>query len=218
VLSARDQRDVAAVAADLSTRWGIEATPLVLDLGATEVNPDAFIEEALAALGHLEIAVVTAGVVDDRDGVLAEPEVIAHVGHVNFLSAIQLLGAFARLFHRGSAGHIVAISSIAAAAPRGRNIVYSASKAGLEVFCKGLRHGLQDSGVTIQVFALGYVDTRLAFGQRLLLPAASPDRVARYIMRKLGKSQRLRYYPRFWGLVVRVIRLLPMWVRLRMNY
>lgn len=218
VLSARDRRDVSAVAADLSTRWGVRATPVVLDLGAAELDPEGFIDEAIEVLGDVDVAVVTAGVVDARDGVFAEPEVIAHLARVNFLGAVQLLAAFARHFHGRSAGHVVAVSSIAAAAPRARNLVYSASKAGLEAFCQGLRHGLQGSGVTIQVFALGYVDTRLAFGQRLLLPAASPERVGRHIARKLGTGQGLRYYPLYWGLVVRVIKLLPMWLRLRMNY
>lgn len=218
LLAARDLRDLSVLAANLEIRHGVAAIPRVLDLGAEDLSPDELVEQAASALGGLEIAVITAGVVDQRDSPLAEPELIEHLVRVNYLGTIQLIAAFGRYFRRRAAGHIVVISSIAAAAPRGRNTVYSSAKAGLEVFCRGFRHGLHGSGVRIQVYALGYVDTRLAFGQKLLLPVAAPDRVARYIVERIGGAEGLRYYPRFWSPIVRLLGLVPSAVQHRLRY
>lgn len=218
VVSARDRRDLEAVAADLSTRERAVVRALPVDLSDPGLDPERFARAAAQELGRVDLFVLTAGVVDEEDDGLAAPAPTERLVRVNYLAAIQLLAAFARLQREQGGGQIVAISSIAAAAPRRRNAVYSSAKAGLEVYARGLRHALYGTGVRIQVYALGYVDTRLAFGQRLLFPAASPEAVARQIVGALGSWEGVRYYPRFWSVVVKLFGLVPESLRLRFKY
>jgi len=65
---------------------------------------------------------------------------------------------------------------------------------------------------------LGYVDTAMATGHRLLLPAADPQRIARTVVDGLGRGRRFAYLPRYWRAVVFLLRRLPWPVYRRLNF
>jgi decaprenylphospho-beta-D-erythro-pentofuranosid-2-ulose 2-reductase len=81
-----------------------------------------------------------------------------------------------------------------------------------------VQHRYADSGVSVQVYALGYVDTAMTRGRRLLFPVASPSRVADTIVGALHQSRRFRYSPGFWGVVVFVLRRLPWPIYKRLDF
>jgi len=218
VLAARDPRDLEAVAWDLEIRWAIRARSLPLDLADPELDADTYVRSVERMIGAIEVAVLTAGMIDERDSPTAGREVIERLVRVNYLGTVQLISALTRLFRDRDAGTIIAFSSIAAAAPRKRNTVYSSAKSGLETYCQGLQHLVAGSGVCVQVYALGYVDTGMAFGQHLLFPVASPERVARHVVANLGRDVGIRYFPRFWGVIVRLLALVPRSVYRRLNF
>ena len=85
---------------------------------------------------------VTAGAVDEADDGTAPPAVTTTLVQTNFLGVVTLVGAFVERFERQGGGTIVLFSSIAAAAPRGRNVVYGAAKAALEHYGRSLQHRL----------------------------------------------------------------------------
>lgn len=217
-MSARDLRDLEAVTQDLSIRHGVRAFALQVDIGSPGLDPDRYVNTAVNLLGHVDLAILTAGAVDEADTAFADASTVERLVRTNYLGTIQVMAAFARYFRDRENGRIVATSSIAAAAARDRNAVYSSAKAGLEVYAQGLRHALHGTQVGVEVYALGYVDTHLAFGHKLLFPVASPSRVARWVVRDLGRREGLRYYPRFWAVIVRCLRLLPPWITLRLKY
>ena len=57
---------------------------------------------------------------------------------------------------------------------RSRNVAYSAAKRALASFFESLRHAFADSGVVVQFYVLGYMDTELAAGIQ------SPTSTSRY--------------------------------------
>ena len=218
VVSARDREDLEAVAADLALRHGVAATPLPLDLAGPDDELELFIKACLTALPRIGVVLVPAGAIAvDDDGTAAWPTATTLVT-TNLLGVIKVAGAFVTQLEAQGGGTLVLFSSIAAATPRRHNVVYGAAKAGLDYFGRGLQHRFAGGSVHVQVYALGYVDTAMTRGIRLALPVASPEKVARRVVADLGRPVRVRHLPRWWGLVVRVVRLLPWPVYRRLRF
>lgn len=218
VVAARSSRDLEAVAADLSLRYRVEVHPEPLDLGRDDWDAQAFAERCFERLGEVGCLLLPVGAVDSRDRGLADPEVLSRVLRVNYGGVIQVAAEFAKRFEQAEEGCLVFFSSIAAAAPRSRNTTYSSAKAAVEVYGKGLRHYFACSGVVVQVYALGYIDTSMTFGMDLLLPAASPARVAETIVENLHRDRGLVYLPRLWGPIVWIVSRLPWFIYRRLSF
>jgi short-subunit dehydrogenase len=218
VIGARHAADLDAVAADLALRHEATVTPRPIDLCGPADAVERYADECVETLGGIDAVLVTAGAIDRADDGTAPAAVAATLVQTNFLGVATLVGAFVgRLEDRG-AGTIVLFSSIAAAVPRGRNVVYGAAKAALEHYGRSLQHRLAGGPVRVQVYALGYVDTAMAAGQRLLLPRADPQRIARTVVDGLHRDRRFTYLPRYWAPIVIGLRCLPWPVYRRLKF
>jgi short-subunit dehydrogenase len=218
VIGARHADDLGAVAADLALRYAVTVTPRPVDLCGPADAVERYADECFEALGEVDALLVTAGAVDDADDGTASPTVTATLVQTNFLGVATLVGPFVgRLEHQGG-GTIVLFSSIAAAAPRRRNVVYGAAKAALEHYGRSLQHRLAGGHVRVQVYALGYVDTAMAAGQRLLLPRADPQRIARTVIDGLHRDCRFTYLPRYWRAITFGLRCLPWPIYRRLRF
>ena len=218
VIVARDGRDLECVAADLGQRLGARVVCRPIDITAAEFDVEAFCRDCLDTLDGLDALFLPAGQVSDRDEGLVSGELLGRLVRVNFTGPIDVLAPFVAHFKQQKRGDLVLFSTIAAAAPRGRNMAYAAAKAGLEFYSRALRHHLDGSGVNIQVYALGYVDTAMSFGQSLKLPVAKPAAVADEVVRHLGQDRGVVYYPSFWRYVTLVLRHLPYFLSRRLRF
>jgi decaprenylphospho-beta-D-erythro-pentofuranosid-2-ulose 2-reductase len=218
VVGARDRDDLEAVAADLSLRHGAAVTPLAVDLEGPDDDLELFVKACLSALPTVDAVLVPAGAIASDDDGSAAWSTATTLVTTNLLGVVKVAGTFASHLEAHGGGTLVLFSSIAAATPRGRNVVYGAAKAGLEHFGRGLQHRFAGGPVRVQVYALGYVDTAMTRGMRLALPVARPERIARRVVADLGRPVRVRHLPRWWGLVVRVLRLLPWPVYRRLRF
>jgi short-subunit dehydrogenase len=150
VLAAQDVRDLEALACDLNARWQADALPIALDLSPGDFDAPGFRDACLRALGPIDAVLAVAGYVDDDDCGLADDETLVRISHVNYLSTVRLLAAFAKTFKAQGRGVLVGFSSIAAASPRRRNLVYASAKAGLEAYLRALRHYFAGTPVLVQ--------------------------------------------------------------------
>jgi short-subunit dehydrogenase len=218
VLAATDRRDLEAVASDLALRWGVQAHVWPLDLADPSLDVAGACERWVALLGRVDALLLPVGYVNPEDDRLPTRALLETTVRVNYTGVVALIAELARHFERQGHGRIVAFSSIAAAAPRRRNMVYASAKAGLEAYLQALRHYFAGSRVLVQTYALGYVDTALSYGQRLLLPAVSPRSVAAAVVRNLDRDVGRVYYPTYWGWVTGLLRLLPWAVYKRLRF
>lgn len=218
VLSARDARDLEAVAADLKARWEAPCYPVAVDLATPDFDADGFCHDCERALGEIDAAFCVAGEINEQDNGLADDETVRQLIQVNYANAVRTLAAFARVFETRGRGVLVGFSSIAAAAPRGRNMVYASAKAGLETYLKALRHNFADTPVLVQGYALGYLDTAMAYGRKLWLRAVSAEAVAGQVIGNLDKDRGIVYYPQYWGLITRALKLLPWFIYKRLRF
>ncbi len=218
LLIARDQIDLEAVANDCRLRFGVQAWTKPIDLASPLSNTQQMKDWINQTTKSIRYAFLTAGANADED-VGPPPEGITNsLVQVNFLSLAHISSFLASNAKSLGLRSLIVCSSIAAAAPRRRNIAYAAAKAALETFSLGLRHFLADQGVRVQIYKLGYVDSGLSFGQRLLLPKATPEAVARRMIRDVERDFGIRYFPFYWRWIVAVLRLLPWSMYKRLSF
>jgi short-subunit dehydrogenase len=97
-------------------------------------------------------------------------------------------------------------------------MVYAAAKRGLESYFESIRHRTSASGVRVQFYRLGYVDTQMSFGRKMPFPMVSPDQVARHVVRYLGRDLGLVHYPRFWFAIGAILKSLPWIIYRRLQF
>lgn len=209
VIAARDERDLCAVAKDLETRHGRRVVPLPIDLDGGDDALQAWFDECRARMPDVEAVLIPAGAVDDADDGMQEWSAADRLLATNFVAVMKLGSRFLADFEARGRGTLVLISSIAAAAPRKRNVVYAASKAALESYARSMQHRFAETDVLVNLYALGYVDTAMSRGRKLLLPPADPMRIAEAIVDDLSRARRFAHLPRYWRAITFVIRILP---------
>ncbi len=216
MLVGRDQRDLDAIAADLSLRFGIETKVLVGDIGQPEALSERF-NAVLTAWNPIHGILLPIGQASDDDTVDIPQRQIYEIVNVNFLSVVAMIRlALPYLIGEGRRV-IVGFGSIAAARGRSYNVSYSAAKRALEAYFESLRHAMKERGIRVQFYIPGFLDTNMAYGIRTPLPKANPERFADKVVRGLSKDFGVRYFPAWWRPICALLRLAPWWLVRRLS-
>ena len=209
VLAGRDRDDLARSAADLSARYGAHAA--VVDFDARDRASITHVIEhcrATVATGRLDV-LLAFGSMPEQGAMDAKPALAGATIAANLTGAVELLLGLAPLLEAGRQGRVVVIGSVAGDRGRLKNYVYGAAKAGLATFAAGLRNRLYRSGVLVTTVKPGFIDTAMTWGLSGLFLVASPDTAARAILAAALKGREVVYVPRFWALIMLIIRLIP---------
>jgi decaprenylphospho-beta-D-erythro-pentofuranosid-2-ulose 2-reductase len=207
-LVGRHAERLEAVARDARTRGASRVETEVLDLDDLSRH-EALVARAEAALGGLDGALLAHGILGDQaqaQGSYAETEKVLRT---NFLSAVSLLTPLANRFESQRAGTLVVISSVAGDRGRQSNYVYGASKGALTVFLQGLRNRLAPAGVAVVTVKPGFVDTPMTAAVKKNPLFASPEAVARGLLRAVDAGRDEVYLPDFWRPIMFLIRGIP---------
>jgi decaprenylphospho-beta-D-erythro-pentofuranosid-2-ulose 2-reductase len=165
--------------------------------------------QAVQELGGVDIVILAVGVLGERGGLAPDIAAAASVMQVNLVGAGSLLmHAAARLRDQGG-GTIVVLSSVAAERPRRANVVYGASKAGLDSLAQGLADALYDQGVRILVVRPGFVATKMTQGLEPAPLATTPQAVADVVVDGLERGSSTVWAPRSLRWLMLAMRLIP---------
>ncbi|HXL59937.1 MAG TPA: SDR family oxidoreductase [Mycobacterium sp.] len=212
VISDIDEASVKDTAAQIVARGGIaHAYPLdVADADAVE----RFAEQISAAHGVPDIVINNAGV--GQAGLFLDTprEEFDRVLDINFGGVVNCCRSFGRrLVDRGTGGHIVNVSSMAAYSPQQSMNAYSTSKAAVFMFGDCLRAELDQAGVGLTTVCPGVIDTNIVHTTRFDVPAGKqakvearraqiekvfaarrygPDKVAKAIVSAVKKNKPIR--------------------------
>ncbi|MBK5287693.1 MAG: SDR family oxidoreductase [Acidimicrobiia bacterium] len=144
-ICSRNADEIAAAA----QRIGPNAIPMVGDVG-TVAGAGAFIAEAGAALGGIDILVANAGGPPPGDfGAIADVDAYARAFELNALSTIAMCQATIPAMRDRQWGRVVAITSIAARQPIANLILSNTARAGLTGFLKTVAREVAADGVTV---------------------------------------------------------------------
>lgn len=144
-----------------------EAEALAAELGATALPLDLADREALDAFcgtaeerGYYGL-VHNAGQSADALALMLDQDRLEAAMQVNFYALTRLAKALTRGMIRARAGRIVAIGSVAALRANAGNAAYAATKGALIAYCRTLAIESAKRGVTVNVIAPGFIDTRM---------------------------------------------------------
>jgi short-subunit dehydrogenase len=216
VLMGRDQRDLDAIAADLSLRFGIETKVLAGDLGQPEALSER-LSAVLTAWTPIHGFLFSIGTASDEDTLDLPQKQIREIVNVNFLSVVAMINLALPYLMGEGCGVIVGFGSIAAARGRSYNIAYSAAKRALEAYFESLRHALSERAIRVQFYIVGFLDTNMAYGLRTPLPKAAPERLADKVVCQLGRDFGARYFPVWWQPICAALRVAPWWLMRRLS-
>lgn len=208
------------VIGDLDERLAKETADAVggagLPLDVTDhAGFDAFLDQVEREVGPVDALVNNAGImplarIEDESDETAATQVA-----VNLLAVIHGTKEMVRRWKaRGSAGHVVNVSSAAGRVPVAGAATYTATKHGVSGFSNALHTELRADGVPIVVTAVHpvIVRTELAAGLKDTrgVPPVGPEDVAAAILDALKRPRRDVYVPSRLGFLVKLAAATPL--------
>ena len=207
-LVGRDATALSAAAGELGGAGCSEVSTFELD-ALDLAHHEQVLERAFHSLGGADIVILAIGVLGARGGLPADIAAASAVLQVNLVGAGSLMMHAARHLRDGGGGTIVVLSSVAGERPRRANVVYGASKAGLDALAQGLADDLHEMGVRVLVVRPGFVGTRMTSGLDPAPLATTPHALARVVVKGLdGRAQTVWAPPALRWLML-VMRILP---------
>ena len=209
VLAARASDSLEPFAADLRLHSGRRVDLLEFDAADTDAL-EGLPGRIEAESGPFSLAVQVFGYLGEQGRTAADPDEMRRVLEVNFTGAALLLSHVANYLEAaGRPGGIIGIASVAGDRGRQSNYFYGAAKGGLALFLQGLRNRLAATPVHVLTVKPGFVDTPMTQGMEGLFLVATPDRVARDILRAYRRQKDILYTPWFWRYIMLIIKSVP---------
>jgi decaprenylphospho-beta-D-erythro-pentofuranosid-2-ulose 2-reductase len=214
ILFGRNAAELERIAADARVRGAIEVT-----VHAGDITAVGYIQSAVAALpitpvtstaSIASIALIAHGSNSDSDRADRDANYLHDEINVNFTSAALWAQLLANSMVPRGEGSVAVISSVAGDRGRYSNHAYGAAKAGLSAFCSGLRARMSHHGVNVITIKPGFIDTPMtAHVAKKGALWATPEQIARGIVRAIEKKRSIVYLPGFWRLIMLVIQHVP---------
>jgi len=209
VLAARDAEELERIAKDLALRFAADVRCLGFD--ALDFGGHAQAVQALDAAfpGGLDGAFLVWGEQLEQAESEADSGLLRRMVDLNYVSPLLLLERLAVILEARGHGFLCAVTSVAGDRGRASNYHYGSTKAALQAALGGLRVRLGRRGVRVVDARPGFVDTQLTWGRPGVFLAASPDAVAKRILRAVRRDRAVVYAPAWWRPVMLAIRCLP---------
>jgi NAD(P)-dependent dehydrogenase (short-subunit alcohol dehydrogenase family) len=134
----------------------------VVDVTAPEFP--TLLEAAMDAMGGVDLCVYAAGIGEFLD--VADLSKQTRTLEVNLIGAARTVETVVPRMMAASAGHIIGVSSLADTTASAQAPAYSASKAGLSTYLRGLALALRQHGLAVTTVRIGFVDTKMAKADR----------------------------------------------------
>jgi short-subunit dehydrogenase len=212
VLVARSSDELKIQASDLKVRYGGAVETVEAD--AQELEKIHLLpQECSAKLNGRPIGSVILcwGIMPEQKASELDPKTLKLTFDVNLTASALVLQSFANMLKLQGGGTIVGISSVAGDRGRGSNYLYGATKAGLTALLDGMRHRYHGVGLRIITVKPGIVSTPMTKG--IINPnsplCASPHNVAADIVNAIETGASQVYTPRYWRIIMAVIRNIP---------
>ncbi len=205
-LAARNADQLQREAADIGARSRVPVQTHLFE--ALAQAGDGSWADGLAPLPDLAVCAV--GLLGEQAASEKDPGEAALVMRTNYEAPALALGVLAARFAQRGSGVLVGVSSVAGERGRAANYVYGSAKAGFSAFLSGLRARLTGTGVHVLTVKPGFVYTRMTAGMALPpMLTATPEQVARTVLRAVRRRRDVVYSPAIWRLIALAVRAMP---------
>lgn len=208
VLAGRDTQQLNRIADDLRIRGADQAHTLELDANDFSKHESA-IQHANDHLGGLDIALIAHGTLGNQSDCEKDFSLALKELNTNAISVMSLLTVLANRMQAQNSGQLAVIGSVAGDRGRPSNYVYGTAKAAVATFCEGLRARLYSHNVNVLLIKPGFVDTPMTAAFKKGPLWAKPDFIAKLIVHALDRRKDEVYAPKFWALIMLIIRTIP---------
>lgn len=215
-LVARNTQKLEMVRKDLLTRGAAAVQIVAADLNETSTHP-VILDSAVKSLEVIDVALIAFGILGDQNQAQASYSAAESILRTNFLSHVSLITLLANYFEIRRHGTLAVISSVAGDRGRKSNYVYGASKAALNVFLDGVRNRIDRSGAHVLTIRPGFVDTPMTAHLPKGPLFSTPDKIADGILNAIAKRRDIVYLPRFWAVIMFMIRSIPQAIFKKLN-
>ena len=216
-LVARDAEKLQQTAQDLEARGAKSVNSFTMDVLDTPQHA-LMLQQCISTHRQIDIALVAHGTLPDQTACEQDAELALQEFSINGSSVISLLSLLAEQFTLQRCGSLAVISSVAGDRGRPSYYLYGSAKAAVSAFCEGLHARLFKIGVHVITIKPGFVDTPMTQG--LTLPkvlVVPPEYVAKQIVSAINNKQAVLYTPRFWALIMLIMRSIPNFIFKRLN-
>jgi short-subunit dehydrogenase len=214
-LAGRDMDDLGRMATDCHLR-GADTAEVVRFDSRKPAGFAAIYDRLALQDGTLNVAVFV-GSMPEQSEIDQDPSLIDATIMDSFTGPARFLQGFAPMMEARGAGTVIGVGSVAGDRGRIGNYVYGAAKAGFATYLSGLRNRLTRAGGHVVTVKPGFVDTAMTWGLPGLFLVASPDDVARDILKAVEKQRNTIYTPFFWRYIMLIITHIPEMVFKKMS-
>lgn len=207
-LISRNEDQLSIMESDLKIR-GATVDVEIFDVNNVSAHTSV-INKAYEVLKNIDIALIAYGSLPDQKTLEKNVNDTLAVCNTNAISVVSLLTLLANHFENQKSGTIAVITSVAGDRGRQSNYVYGACKGMISIFLSGLRNRLFASNVNVLDIKPGFVDTPMTAHIKKGGPLwATPERVAKDIVRAIAKKKAVLYTPFFWKYIMLIIKNVP---------
>ena len=182
-----------------------------------DVSEFATLQEKLSTICSLDMVILNAGI---SLGHSSNPEHIPTIEEfeklyrVNVLSAHAILEVLLPLFKAQKSGKIVFISSLASLFSMPTSKVYSSSKRALNAYAEGVRYKYNRYGIKVINILPGFIKSELTDKNEFNMPFLLETKPAvNQIVNAIAKNRREYIFPLRFYLIIRLLNLLPSFLR-----
>lgn len=207
VLAGRDTDDLNRTAADVALRTGASVDVMLFDAADFDSHA-AFAADCARRDSALDVFLLF-GTMHEQDDSDEDFDLVRQTVNVNYLGAVSILDRLAPILEEQGDGRVVVLSSVAGDRGRRKNYLYGSVKGALNLYLQGLRARLFEAGVSVTTIKAGFLDTDMTFGLPGLFLVASPEECAEACLRLSAKGRESAYFPKFWFLIMTIIKSIP---------
>jgi NAD(P)-dependent dehydrogenase (short-subunit alcohol dehydrogenase family) len=192
------------LAAELAEQFGAGVSLEQADLLA-----DAGLEPShRPGVGEFDLYLITAGSLGDAELARNDAAEALRITAANYSGLLPWITAIATAERLARPGRLWVFSSVAADRGRPSNYHYGAAKTALTAFCEGLLLRCHGKSFAVRIIKAGFMATPMTVGKAPPALCASPESVARDLLRRPNKRG-IEYLPWWWAPLMLLIRLLP---------
>lgn len=204
VLSARGREQLEAIAAEC-----LGAVVVPMDVACSEDQARA-VDEAVAALGGIDVAVFAAGSYRPVRSWELDPEEIRATIATNLSGTMEGVARVVRPMLARGGGAVAVVASVAGYCGLPKAAIYGPTKAALINFAEVAYLDLAPRGVSVFLINPGFVDTPLTAQNDFHMPALiTPEEAAREIVAGFAAGRFEIHFPRRFTRVMKLIACLP---------
>ncbi len=209
VICSRNEKDLIAIKSDIEIKHGTKVECIEMDFSSLEEVEKKVIQNS-SLQKNLEGVLFPVGMIFENDSFPTSINDSTKLNNSNYHLIAHVISNFYKNLNKDDKFSFVGFGSVSGYLGRKANVNYAAAKRALESFFESLSFSTENTGVKVQFYVLGYMDTNLAFGNNLKLPKGKVYKLAEIVYKNRNKKYKKIFYPSFWFFICKILLITPL--------